>query len=537
MPQSPEYPVRAGAREKLADRLRRDLGRDVYPASVVCLESCVIALVRGPEHKRLLVLPLGPRTPFDELIPGRSGTQTGHFELPLSAAVARIVRSELPWTAPSPQPLARSIGLGDRLGLATPGHVRAVRGSGFIPYFAQQSVREMTRTKRTPQDVIDAATWGVLETGWREGYGSDADHLKTTADIDACLEAGFTMFTIDPGEYVQPLTAVCEPSGRSGSRDASPAAPGADRDPTDRDPGTRARSSLDEALANLPWSALETTWADLRGRYLGRGLALDGGIELCFSEETLARAAIQYAHAIAHVLTMYRHLCARASRFELEVSIDETPVPTTVAEHYFVAAELKRLGVRWVGLAPRFPGGFEKAVDYRGDLTEFERSFAGHVAVARCLGPYRISIHSGSDKFAIYPIAGRLAGELLHVKTAGTSWLEALRVIARCDPGLFRDILQVAVARFESDRASYAVSARTEDLPAPAELSNDRLPELMDHPSARQVLHVTFGSVLTSTEGTPSLPQRISRLLRTVEEHHYTALAAHLGRHLAGLRG
>lgn len=536
MPQSPEYPVRAGARKKLADRLRRDLGRDVYPASVVCLESCVIALVRGAEHRQLLVLPLGPRTPFDELIPDRGGTHAGHFELPLSAAAARIVRSVLPWTAPSPQPLARSIGLGDRLGLATPGHVRAVRGSGFIPYFAQQSVREMTRTKRTPQDVIDAATWGVLETGWRDGYGSDADHLKTPADIDACLDAGFTMFTIDPGEHVQPL-AIATGSERGGLRDASAAASGATHDPTDKPSGARGSCSLDEALASLPWSEIETNRADLRGRYLGRGFALDGGTELRFTEEALARAAIQYVPAIAHVLTMYRHLCVRTSRFELEVSIDETPMPTTVGEHYFVASELKRLGVRWVGLAPRFPGGFEKALDYRGDLTEFERSFAGHVAVARTLGPYKISIHSGSDKFAVYPIVGRLAGELLHVKTAGTSWLEALRVIARCDPGLFRDVLRVAVARFEVDRASYTVSARTRDVLAPAELPDDRLPELLDHPSARQVLHVTFGSVLTATEGAPPLAQRIGQLLRRAEEDHYAALAAHVSRHLAALRG
>ena len=70
------------------------------------------------------------------------------------------------------------------------------------PIFAQQSIREMTRTGRTPIEVMDDATWGQFAEGWRGGTGADADHLKTTADIDVCLAAGFAMFTIDPGEHV-----------------------------------------------------------------------------------------------------------------------------------------------------------------------------------------------------------------------------------------------------------------------------------------------------------------------------------------------
>jgi hypothetical protein len=94
--------------------------------------------------------------------------------------------------------------MGDRLGLATPGHVRAVRatGSSIAPIFAQQSIREMARTGRTPQQVMDDATWGAFLEGWTGGVGADADHLKTPADIDACLAAGFTFYTIDPGAHV-----------------------------------------------------------------------------------------------------------------------------------------------------------------------------------------------------------------------------------------------------------------------------------------------------------------------------------------------
>src|SRR5690606_26513671 len=117
------------------------------------------------------------------------------------------LREALPYLAPRPLGLAKSIGCGDRLGLATPGHVKALEAFGrdraamaFIP--AQQSIRENARTGRTPRQVLDDAMWGVFRSGWRHGYGADADHLKTADDIDSCAAAGYTFFTIDPGAHV-----------------------------------------------------------------------------------------------------------------------------------------------------------------------------------------------------------------------------------------------------------------------------------------------------------------------------------------------
>ncbi|HQN05142.1 MAG TPA: tagaturonate epimerase family protein, partial [Anaerolineaceae bacterium] len=123
---------------------------------------------------------------------------------PLSADNAAVLRSRLTWLQPGLTGLKTSAGMGDRLGLATPGHVRAVRACGgrVFPIFAQQSIREMARTGRTPRQVMDDAVWGIFQESWRDGFGADADHLKTTQDIDACLAAGFTFFTIDPGEFV-----------------------------------------------------------------------------------------------------------------------------------------------------------------------------------------------------------------------------------------------------------------------------------------------------------------------------------------------
>ena len=86
--------------------------------------------------------------------------------------------------------------------MANHAHIRSLEGSEFRPILAQQSIRELTRTKRTPDNVMDAAIWAVFQEGYKSGFGSDADHLKTEADIDLMINAGFTMFTFDPSEFV-----------------------------------------------------------------------------------------------------------------------------------------------------------------------------------------------------------------------------------------------------------------------------------------------------------------------------------------------
>jgi len=212
----------------------------------------------------------------------------------------------------------------------------------------------------------------------------------------------------------------------------------------------------------------------------------------------------------------------------------ETSSPTSVAEHIYIAGELGRLGVRWVSLAPRFVGEFEKGVDYIGDLEVFSTEFARHAAVARKLGPYKLSLHSGSDKFSIYPIAARLTGDasggndgpLVHVKTAGTSYLEALRTVARVDVDLFREILQLARDRYETDRATYHVSARLEKVPAEETFADDDLPGMLNDFDAREVLHVTFGSVLDA------YGNRLREALRLNHNVYGEGLAAHFEKHL-----
>jgi hypothetical protein len=345
---------------------------------------------------------------------------------------------------------------------------------------------------------MDDATWGIFQEGWQAGAGADADHLKTPADIDACLAAGFTFFTIDPGAHVDDRAATADLSGL-------------------------------QALA-------ETLPPDLQPRassLLNRTFDLEG-LSLSFDEPTLLKAAVKYARAVGHVAEMYAHLARAAGGlpFELEVSVDETEQPTTHAEHVYIASELRRLGVQWVSLAPRYVGRFEKGVDYIGDLQAFEADLAGHAAIARQFGPYKLSLHSGSDKFSIYPAAMRQTRGLVHLKTAGTSYLEALRTVAASDTGLLREIYTFARQRYETDRASYHVSAELRRAPLPEAVSD--WPGLLDGFDARQILHVTFGSVLTEkdSQGKPVFYDRLVSLLRLHPEAYAANLESHFVRHL-----
>jgi len=495
----------------LAARLSELSDLQVYPRSLAATDHKLFFLGRREGEKYLGILSQGgPQGATDsksgcgfigearEVIV--DGTAMKLMLGRTNAANAAALRGALPFLRPRTLGLRKSAGCGDRLGLATPGHIRAIRRSTMLPILAQQSIRENARTGRTPQEVMDDAMWAVFQEGWRDGFGADADHLKTTADIDSCAAAGFTFYTIDPGEHV------------------------------DNEADTAPVESLRQKVASLPWGELETNWGALWRQLGARPIDLSRFV-VSLSEEDLLRAAAKYGRVVAHTVKMYRHLerVMDGKPFELEMSVDETETVTTLAEHILIAHELNRLGVKWVSLAPRYVGAFEKGVDYIGDLVEFERSFAEHLAVARAFGPYKLSLHSGSDKFSIYPIVARLAGELVHLKTAGTSYLEALRAIAQINPSLFRQIVAFARERYSIDRASYHVSAQVEKMPEENALSDDKLATLLDDFHAREVLHVTFGSVLRHAD----LRELLFATLRSDEEVYYRMIETHFNKHFA----
>ena len=421
-------------------------------------------------------------------------------------AEAEEIRRRDPTVLPVPLGIQASFGFGDRIGVATAGHVRALRRfrpRHIIPIFAQQSIREMTRTARTPQEVMDAAIVAVHRHGWKEPWGADADHLKTEDALRSTMQAGFTMFTIDPSDHV------------------------------DNEGATLPPEQLEQRFATLFPGAEER--AEFLDRYAGRKFSLASGESLLISEEEAKRTAVIYLRAIEHMVRLAKlasDLWKRSEPFDLEISVDETETPTTPAAHYIIASELLRQNVSITAIAPRFVGKFEKAVDYRGSIEELDKHIRIHADIASTLGPYKLSLHSGSDKLSVYPLLVRHVGSLVHVKTAGTSYLEALRIVARHDADLFRGIAVESIRLFEKARATYHLSTVIERVPDPSNVSSTNLEALyLDTPEAddaRQVLHVAYGEILTHAE----FGVRVCEVLDAHSDEHADCLAAHFERHL-----
>jgi len=402
--------------------------------------------------------------------------------------------------------LVNSLGMGDRLGLANGGHIRSLNNSGFQPVLAQQSVRELTRTQRKAEDVMDAAVWAVFQEGYVSGFGSDADHLKTPEDIDMYLKAGFTMFTFDPGEHVN------------------------------NNADTLKEEQLYSAVANLPWTELKDTFPAAERRYVKNEIVVSPEFTLKITERDFLKAYAKYGKAILHIKKMYEYLkaSAQAGTYEVEVSVDETESVTSPFEHYFFANELKRLEVKFISLAPRFIGSFEKGIDYKGDLDLFKSEYEKHLAITKHFGNYKISLHSGSDKFSVYKVIGSMKQANTHVKTAGTSYLEALKVVASKKPDVFRAILDFGASLYETEKLSYHVSADIRNLKKGSEYTNQELVALFYSIDARQVLHVTFGRTLTEkkSDGNFMFKNDILNCLKENEETHYEYLIKHFQKHM-----
>jgi hypothetical protein len=404
---------------------------------------------------------------------GFAGTKTDYGALlcSLSAENAAALRERLAWLKPAALGVQTSFGFGDRIGSATPGHIQAMRASradaAIAPIYAQQSVRENTRTGRTPQQVLDDAMWGVFQEGWRAPWGADADHVKEISDLAPFVAASYTFYTIDPSDYV------------------------------DNEAQTDSTETLRSKGANLPWDRLGSSYDALRERYCRAPFEL-GGLTIAFGEAELLRALAKYGRAIAHTAAIAEALTAQrgGQPYDLEMSVDETDTPTSIHEHFFIASELRTRGVPLVSLAPRFIGKFQKGVDYMGDLALFEAEMARHVAIMDHFDGYKLSIHTGSDKFSIYPIIARYTHGRVHVKTAGTSYLEALRLAAKQRPTLFRAMLDDARAHFAHDRKTYFLDAQLDKVPENSDLSDADLPDLLEQFDTRQVLHVCFGTLL-----------------------------------------
>lgn len=478
-------------------QLQQSLGVGVklYPMSVTNLGECSIALVRL-EGRRYLVA--GGNGPIYEEF---DGMVKGSVKLcPTTHANRLVLNRYLPYTVPTANTAKRpSIGLGDRLGEATGGHIKALGKSEVYPVFAQQSIRELNFTARSFDDVIDSAAWAVFAHGWTAAWGADGDHLKKEIEVSNALRDGATMITLDSSEKID-----------------------------------NTIQTLDEQALLARYEALdEEKRAFYEERYLDKEYRV-GAYTITLDKESVVRDVLIYDAALAFMEEIWERQIQRCNRpIDFEISIDETATPTDPKSHLFIALELKRRGVIVSTLAPRFIGEFQKGIDYKGDLDRFEADLRLHNAIARTFG-YRLSIHSGSDKFSIFPILARVIEGSFHVKTAGTNWLEAVLLVAQKDRPLYRRMHEHALKRFSDATAFYHVTTDLEAIRKLDEVTDEQLESYLADDNARQLLHITYGYLLLDEDegGKKLFSDELFALLSKEEDCYEELLAAHIGRHL-----
>jgi len=367
-----------------------------------------------------------------------------------------------------------SLGVGDRFGHQAVAQLEALRaarsrGVEIVPVW-NKSNREHNLIGSEPAAVRAAVEAAARETKWPLPYYVDADHigLKT---VDRFL-AVCDFFTIDVADFIG------QPSPQAEVDDFLAA-------------NRNLVGKVDVPGLERPIETSSTAAAEIAGKYL---------------------------LAVREAGKVYRYIAEKKGEFITEVSLDETDRPQTPQELLFILAALAQEGVRVQTVAPKFTGRFNKGVDYAGDVAQFESEFNDDLcvvawAVRNCGLPpnLKLSVHSGSDKFSIYPAIRRAlrrhhAG--LHLKTAGTTWLE--EVIGLAETGgeglaVAKEIYANALANREEYCRPYATvvdidPARLPGAGAVSRWTGAQFARAVRHnpgdpeynPHVRQLLHVGF---------------------------------------------
>lgn len=369
-----------------------------------------------------------------------------------------------------------SIGVGDRFGCEAAAQLLACQmmaqqGVDVVPVW-NKSNREHLFIGSEPASVIEAARRAVEAAGWTKGWHVDADHIGLQTVERFIPHADF--FTIDVADFIG-KTAPAE--------------------------------EVDAFLARHPELVGET-------RLPQRAASMNA------SRETIARSAAKFLLAVREAGRIHRHIATRKGdgTFIAEVSMDETDLPQTPCDLLVILAAIADEGIPVQTIAPKFTGRFNKGVDYVGDLVQFEREFHDDLAVvALAVERYglpanlKLSVHSGSDKFSLYPVirrALRVYGAGVHLKTAGTTWLEELIGLAESGGEALefvQGIYAAALEHLEELTGPYAtvIDIDCAKLPTPAVVagwtSGEFTAALRHNPSnpgfnsdLRQLLHVAF---------------------------------------------
>jgi len=367
-----------------------------------------------------------------------------------------------------------SFGVGDRFAHEAAAQLAAfekLAAAGVVaaPVW-NKSNREHSFIGSEPVSVREAATAAVAARGWKHPWFVDADHIGL-ATVDRFL-APSDFFTIDVADAI-----------------GKPAA-GADIDAF-----MQKHAELTQPVAVA-------------------------GIEeaVPLSADATRAVATKYLAACQEAGRVYRHIAARKESFVTEVSMDETDSPQTPPELLVILAMLADEKIPVDTIAPKFTGRFNKGVDYVGDLGQFTKEFSDDIAVlahaAKAYGlptGIKLSVHSGSDKFSLYPVireAVARTGAGFHIKTAGTTWLEEIIGLAEAGGDgldLAREIYAESLEHIDALCGPYAtvIDIDRAKLPQPAEVgawSGPRLAAAIRHvptspdfnPHVRQLLHVAF---------------------------------------------
>lgn len=367
-----------------------------------------------------------------------------------------------------------TIGVGDRFAHQAAAQLQACvklaeQGINVIPVW-NKSNREHSFIGSEPQSVYDAAEAAVAALGWGKGWHVDADHINMDT-VDKYLGCS-DFFTIDVADFI----------------------------------------------GQTPEGDVVAGFVEKHPELIG-SVTIEG-IDAPFdiSREYVEEVAGKYLRAVAEAGTIYRHIESTKDDFIAEVSMDETDAPQTPPELLIILAALADEGVQLQTIAPKFTGRFNKGVDYVGDLPQFEKEFNDDLAViAHAIAKYglpanlKLSVHSGSDKFSIYPIIGaaiRRTGAGVHVKTAGTTWLEELIGLAEAGGDgleLAKEIYAKALENVDAMCEPYAsvIDIDSAKLPTADEVAGwsgdqyaNALRHVQEHPEFnqhfRQLLHIAF---------------------------------------------
>lgn len=369
-----------------------------------------------------------------------------------------------------------SVGIGDRFGKEGIAQLRALQaveqqGVSIVPVW-NKSHREHSIIGTKPEDVRIEADAAVQAAGWKRPYYVDADHIGMKT-VDGFLPFS-NFFTLDVADFI-------------------------------------GMPAPDDAIAAFV--------KDMAGF---RGVLRIPGLEATFdvTDAVLENIGRNYLYAVSEAGRTYRHIAAAkgADNFVAEVSVDEATQAQLPFELFFILGALAREHIPVQTIAPKFSGKFLKGIDYIGDLRTFDREFDADLAVvARAIAVFqlpaslKISVHTGSDKFSLYPVIHRAlkkheAG--VHLKTAGTTWLEEVIGIALSGPrglDIAKRIYTQALARIDELCKPYATVVEIDraKLPVPSEVAGwtaDQFVKRLRHdPSCaefnvhvRQLVHVGF---------------------------------------------